>query len=158
MVCGPVVHADCLAKRFGHVIERVCDDLCHWPRECAGEELEAHCDECPLVELMNVSTPAGNDDETGRRDAGPYREQDGATIKNPSANPTKWIADGEEEQSSAKSFSAKRGSEHARFATTTYPANMDCARYDPEAGKCRVCPETYCATRGACGFFREVEP
>lgn len=34
------------------VISDMCDGFCHWPFVCANEdELEKHCDSCPLVRL-----------------------------------------------------------------------------------------------------------
>lgn len=40
-----------------------------------------------------------------------------------------------------------------KAASTPYPANEDCASYDPERNRCRALNELLCATRGTCNFF-----
>lgn len=40
-----------------------------------------------------------------------------------------------------------------KAASTPYPANEDCASYDPERNRCRALNELLCATRGTCSFF-----
>ena len=35
--------------RLNTVVERICDDFCHWPIASSSQEaLNKHCEECPL--------------------------------------------------------------------------------------------------------------
>ena len=35
------------------VVSEMCDGFCHWPFVCANEdELDEHCDKCPLNKLF----------------------------------------------------------------------------------------------------------
>ncbi len=47
----------------------------------------------------------------------------------------------------------EKDSEKEVSESTPYPANEDCAGYDPERGECRTLTELLCATRGTCSFF-----
>lgn len=46
------------------------------------------------------------------------------------------------------------GGRPRKTGAAPYPANEDCAGYDPERGECRALTELLCATRGTCSFFR----
>ena len=46
------------------------------------------------------------------------------------------------------------GGRPPKAEVTPYPANEDCANYDPERNACRALTELLCATRGTCSFFR----
>lgn len=48
------------------------------------------------------------------------------------------------------------GGRPPKAEVTPYPANEDCASYDPERGECGLLTELLCATRGTCSFFTPV--
>ena len=42
-----------LRDRINDCIERMCEDYCCWPVACPTQErLKAHCDECPLNNIL----------------------------------------------------------------------------------------------------------
>lgn len=59
-ICGrpalaePIMHSDCLEQLITEVAEQFCDNYCRWPLTSA-DQLEAHCDSCPMEQLMDLT-------------------------------------------------------------------------------------------------------
>ena len=58
VVAGPVMHSECLEQLVTEAAEQVCDNYCRWPLTNA-EQLEAHCDSCPMDRLMQLVKQGG---------------------------------------------------------------------------------------------------
>ncbi len=55
VLAGPTMHRECWEEETEKVAEIFCDSYCRWPLECQSqEELEAHCDSCQLIALVNL--------------------------------------------------------------------------------------------------------
>ena len=48
---GTVMHGECLEQLVTETAEQFCDNYCRWPLTNA-EQLEAHCNSCPMERLM----------------------------------------------------------------------------------------------------------
>ncbi len=51
VAAGPVMHGECLKQLVTETAEQFCDNYCRWPLTNA-EQLEAHCNSCPMERLM----------------------------------------------------------------------------------------------------------
>lgn len=50
-----MIHTACFETVVGKAAEQICDKYCRYPFECkAQDELDEHCDSCPLVNLLNI--------------------------------------------------------------------------------------------------------
>ncbi|MCI9506136.1 MAG: hypothetical protein HFF62_06025 [Oscillospiraceae bacterium] len=58
VLAGPVMHNDCLEKLITEAAEQFCDNYCRWPRTNA-DQMEAHCDSCPMEPLMQLAKQGG---------------------------------------------------------------------------------------------------
>ncbi len=54
VLAGPVMHSECLEQLVTEVAEQFCDNYCRWPLTNA-EQLGAHCDRCPMDQLMKLT-------------------------------------------------------------------------------------------------------
>ena len=54
VMAGPVMHSECLTKLVTEAAETFCDNYCRWPLTNA-DQLEAHCDSCPMEQLMKLT-------------------------------------------------------------------------------------------------------
>ena len=54
VLAGPVMHSECLGQLVTETAEQLCDSYCRWPLTNA-EQLEAHCDSCPMERLMKLA-------------------------------------------------------------------------------------------------------
>ena len=54
--CAPVFHGACWEKAAHELAEKFCNDFCRWPSECEDSDslAELHCDECPLIRVLNL--------------------------------------------------------------------------------------------------------
>ena len=52
------MHNDCLEKLITEAAEQFCDNYCRWPRTNA-DQMEAHCDSCPMEPLMQLAKQGG---------------------------------------------------------------------------------------------------
>lgn len=53
VVTGPVMHQECLERLMVETAEQFCDNYCRWPLTNA-DLLEAHCESCPMEQLMKL--------------------------------------------------------------------------------------------------------
>lgn len=58
VLAGPVMHNKCLESLVTEAAEKFCDNYCRWPLTNA-EQLEAHCDSCPMDRLMQLVKQGG---------------------------------------------------------------------------------------------------
>lgn len=56
--CASVHHAACWERKASDVAAEFCDNYCRFPLECKDEDelQEKHCDDCALIELLNLGT------------------------------------------------------------------------------------------------------
>ena len=59
VVSGLVLHDDCLEHLVAEAAEQFCDNYCVWPLTNA-EQLEAHCDSCPMDRLVELARRSQN--------------------------------------------------------------------------------------------------
>ena len=52
------MHNKCLELLVTEAAEKFCDNYCRWPLTNA-EQLEAHCDSCPMERLMQLVKQGG---------------------------------------------------------------------------------------------------
>lgn len=58
VMAGPAMHGECLEQLVTEAAEKFCDNYCRWPLTNA-EQLEAHCDSCPMDRLMQLVKQGG---------------------------------------------------------------------------------------------------
>lgn len=54
VMAGPAMHGECLEQLVTEAAEKFCDNYCRWPLTNA-EQLEAHCDSCPIEQLIQLA-------------------------------------------------------------------------------------------------------
>ena len=54
VLAGPAMHGECLEQLVTEAAEQFCDIYCRLPLTNA-EQLEAHCDSCPMERLMQLA-------------------------------------------------------------------------------------------------------